>query len=240
MAAAVAIVGRIRKKKKPGKSRQFSRAGVFAAPWALAESAGAIANVQASEFAHYWPKRQFRLARTEKKRGGVDLNCLPFLGQESKVREMGGFFMPPKHDRKMRELAVELFDEGYGRDIVAARLCMSASIVEKWLLTYRSVGSEVLLCMGSRKTRYALGDEGRRSSGRRGRGDGQARGHGRLRHRVEDPARLLVPALPRRRGRRSQAQARGQAEGICGSKRAQDARARARGACAGSKPRTPT
>ena len=63
--------------------------------------------------------------------------------------------MPPKHDRKMRELAVELFDEGYGRDIVAARLCMSASIVEKWLLTYRSVGSEVLLCMGSRKTRYA-------------------------------------------------------------------------------------
>ena len=32
---------------------------------------------------------------------------------------------------------------------------MSASIVEKWLLTYRSVGSEVLLCMGSRKTRYA-------------------------------------------------------------------------------------
>lgn len=83
------------------------------------------------------------------------MNCLPFLGQESKVREMGGFFMPPKHDRKMRELAVELFDEGYGRDIVAARLCMSASIVEKWLLTYRSVGSEVLLCMGSRKTRYA-------------------------------------------------------------------------------------
>lgn len=67
MAAAVAIVGRIRKKKKPGKSRQFSRAGVFAAPWALAESAGAIANVQASEFAHYLPKRQFRLARTEKR-----------------------------------------------------------------------------------------------------------------------------------------------------------------------------
>ena len=30
--------------------------------------------------------------------------------------------MPPKHDRKMRELAVELFDEGYGRDIVAASL----------------------------------------------------------------------------------------------------------------------
>ena len=49
--------------------------------------------------------------------------------------------------------STELFDEGYGRDIVAARLCMSASIVEKWLLTYRSVGSEVLLCMGSRKTR---------------------------------------------------------------------------------------
>lgn len=62
--------------------------------------------------------------------------------------------MPPKHDRKVRELAVELFDEGHGRDFVAARLCMSSSIVEKWHLTYRSVGSEALLGMGSRKTRY--------------------------------------------------------------------------------------
>ena len=85
------------------------------------------------------------------------MNCLPFLGQESKVREMGGFFMPPKHDRKVRELAVELFDEGHGRDFVAARLCMSSSIVEKWHLTYRSVGSEALLGMGSRKTRYDWG-----------------------------------------------------------------------------------
>ncbi|KGI71382.1 hypothetical protein HMPREF9458_02584, partial [Eggerthella lenta 1_1_60AFAA] len=110
--------------------------------------------------------------------------------------------MPPKHDRKMRELAVELFDEGYGRDIVAARLCMSASIVEKWLLTYRSVGSEVLLCMGSRKTRYAWETKVAAARAVVDEGMGQARGHGRLRHRVEDPARLLVPALPRRRGRR--------------------------------------
>ncbi|MCQ5105479.1 hypothetical protein NE553_13300, partial [Eggerthella lenta] len=70
MAAAVAIVGRIRKKKKPGKSRQFSRAGVFAAPWALAESAGAIANVQASEFAHYLPKDNSDLQGQKKKGGG--------------------------------------------------------------------------------------------------------------------------------------------------------------------------
>ena len=62
--------------------------------------------------------------------------------------------MPQKHDRRVRELAVELFDEGYGRAFVAARLCMSSSIVEKWHLTYRSVGSEALLGMGSRKTRY--------------------------------------------------------------------------------------
>lgn len=67
---------------------------------------------------------------------------------------MGGFFMPQKHDRRVRELAVELFDEGYGRDFVAARLCMSSSIVEKWHLTHRSVGSEALPGMGSRKTRY--------------------------------------------------------------------------------------
>lgn len=63
--------------------------------------------------------------------------------------------MPPKHGRKMRELAVELFDAGYGSDSAAARLCISPSIVEKWLLTYRSVGSGVLLGMGSRKTRHA-------------------------------------------------------------------------------------
>lgn len=63
--------------------------------------------------------------------------------------------MPPKHDRKMRELAVDLFDKGYGRGFVAARLCMSSSIVEKWLLTYRSVGSGALLAMGTRKTKYA-------------------------------------------------------------------------------------
>lgn len=81
MAAAVAIVGRIRKKKKPGKSRQFSRAGVFAAPLALAESAGAIANVQASEFAHYLPKRRFRLARTiyEGGRPGKKSSSRPLL-----------------------------------------------------------------------------------------------------------------------------------------------------------------
>lgn len=62
--------------------------------------------------------------------------------------------MAPKHDGRVRELAVELFDEGHGRDFVAARLCMSSSIVEKWHLTYRSVGSEALLGMGSRKTGY--------------------------------------------------------------------------------------
>lgn len=42
-----------------------------------------------------------------------------------------------------------------GSDLAARRLCISASIVKKWLLTYKSVGSEALLGMGSRKTRYA-------------------------------------------------------------------------------------
>lgn len=83
MAAAVAIVGRIRKKKKPGKSRQFSRAGVFAAPWALAESAGAIANVQASEFAHYLPKDNSDLQGQKKKGGGPTWQKI-FLASPSK------------------------------------------------------------------------------------------------------------------------------------------------------------
>ena len=39
--------------------------------------------------------------------------------------------MPPKHDRKMRELAVELFDEGCRQGHRRREaFCMSASIVE--------------------------------------------------------------------------------------------------------------
>ena len=38
--------------------------------------------------------------------------------------------MAPKHDGRVRELTFELFDEGYSSDFVAARLCMSFSIVE--------------------------------------------------------------------------------------------------------------
>ncbi|WP_156732868.1 hypothetical protein, partial [Eggerthella lenta] len=93
MAAAVAIVGRIRKKKKPGKSRQFSRAGVFAAPWALAESAGAIANVQASEFAHYLPKDNSDLQGQKKKRpairsqGGIRDFLIGTLKSECEIRK---------------------------------------------------------------------------------------------------------------------------------------------------------
>lgn len=63
--------------------------------------------------------------------------------------------MPPRHDRKMRELAVELFDAGHGKAFVARKLCMSLAVVRAWLLTYRSVGSEVLLSMGESKTKYS-------------------------------------------------------------------------------------
>ena len=103
--------------------------------------------------------------------------------------------MPPKHDRKMRELAVELFDEGYGRDIVAARLCMSASIVEKWLLTYRSVGSEVLLCMGSRKTRYAWETKAAAARAVVDEGMGKPEAMAAFGIASRTSARLLVPAL---------------------------------------------
>lgn len=80
-----------------------------------------------------------------------------------------------------------------------------------------------------------LGDEERRGPGRRGRGDEQAQGHGRLRHRVQDPARLLVLALTRGRRRRAQAQT----QGPCGRGCAQDARARAGGARTQARSREP-
>lgn len=59
-----------------------------------------------------------------------------------------------RHEPSVRAEAVALFERGFGRDAVSARLGLSKSVVKKWLLTYRAVGSEVLLEMGTTHRKY--------------------------------------------------------------------------------------
>lgn len=65
--------------------------------------------------------------------------------------------MVKRHGVEVRRTAAELFGKGYGSDFVASRLGLSHIIVEQWLLTYRAVGSEVLLAMGTTHRKYDFG-----------------------------------------------------------------------------------
>ena len=66
-------------------------------------------------------------------------NCLPFLGQKTNVRGMGGFFMT-KYGRAAREARRPLRSEVRGGCAVARRLGVPLAAVRKWHLTYRSTG----------------------------------------------------------------------------------------------------
>ena len=79
------------------------------------------------------------------------MNCLPFLGLENKVLEMGGFSMTI-YDRSVRERACGLFERGLGHEAAAARLGIPLKAVRQWHLTYRAVGRDAPLDMGSRRT----------------------------------------------------------------------------------------
>lgn len=60
------------------------------------------------------------------------------------------------HDEGARRRAAELFGEGLGYKAVAGLLRISRSTVRKWLYTYRSVGVEGLMVMGSRHSAYSF------------------------------------------------------------------------------------
>ena len=62
--------------------------------------------------------------------------------------------MARRHAAEVRRAAVDLFSKGHGKAFVASRLGLSRTIVEQWSLTYRAVGSEVLLAMGSTHRKY--------------------------------------------------------------------------------------
>lgn len=65
--------------------------------------------------------------------------------------------MAKMHGRETRLRTLRLFERGLGRDAVARKLGLSRSIVGKWLLTCRAVGSGVFLEMGGAHRAYDFG-----------------------------------------------------------------------------------
>ena len=60
----------------------------------------------------------------------------------------------PKHSYEMRRRAADLIEEGHSYHVIANELAISKSIARKWVRSYRSVGREVFLEMGSSHKKY--------------------------------------------------------------------------------------
>jgi len=60
------------------------------------------------------------------------------------------------YDVSTRLRAVELYERGHGRDVIASLLGMSEETVREWLAVYRSVGVEVLAAMGKKHATYSF------------------------------------------------------------------------------------
>ena len=59
-----------------------------------------------------------------------------------------------RHDRLLREQAVEMFERGFGYRLTAGRLGVSAETVREWQKMYRVIGRGGLLAMGVKQSRY--------------------------------------------------------------------------------------
>ena len=59
-----------------------------------------------------------------------------------------------KHDIEARRAAIGLFERGHGFKSAAKALSVPRNTVRQWLYVYRSFGSEVLLSMDGKQTRY--------------------------------------------------------------------------------------
>ena len=73
------------------------------------------------------------------------------MDKEIKVRGMGGFLMT-KYGSGARSAAADMFERGLGRDAAARELGIPPGTVRKWQDTFRSVGREVLLGMGCKRS----------------------------------------------------------------------------------------
>lgn len=71
-----------------------------------------------------------------------------------------------KHDLESRRRAVELFDAGVGCKPAAEALSVPRETVREWQWVYRAFGSEALLSMGGRQSRYTFEPRGSRSKPR--------------------------------------------------------------------------
>lgn len=59
-----------------------------------------------------------------------------------------------RHDRLLREQAVEMFERGCGYGLTAGRLGVSAETVREWQKMYRVIGRGGLLAMGVKRAKY--------------------------------------------------------------------------------------
>ena len=59
-----------------------------------------------------------------------------------------------RHDRLLREQAVEMFERGFSYRLTAKRLGVPAETVRHWQKTYRVIGRDGLLAMGGQQARY--------------------------------------------------------------------------------------
>ena len=59
-----------------------------------------------------------------------------------------------RHDRLLRERAVELFERGCGYGVTARRLGVCAETVREWQKMYRAIGRGGLLAMGGKQRTY--------------------------------------------------------------------------------------
>ncbi|MCK6139960.1 helix-turn-helix domain-containing protein [Slackia exigua] len=60
------------------------------------------------------------------------------------------------YDVSIRLRAVELYEQGYGRDAIASLLGMPSGAVREWLAVYRSVGIEVLAMISEKHKTYSF------------------------------------------------------------------------------------
>ena len=59
-----------------------------------------------------------------------------------------------RHDRLLREQAVEMFERGFGYGLSARRLGVCAETVREWQKMYRVIGRGGLLAMGVKRAKY--------------------------------------------------------------------------------------
>ena len=61
-----------------------------------------------------------------------------------------------KHDIEARRAAIGLFERGHGYKSAAKALSVPRGTVRQWLCVYRAFGSEALLSMGGKQSRYTF------------------------------------------------------------------------------------